>query len=480
LDDGTPTLRRLEDQARKELRLFDYPPRRWTLRQQVNGEPVHDVCIVGGGQAGIAVAGALKQAHIDDVVICDDSPRGLEGPWITYARMRTLRTVKSLPGPALRVPSLIFQSWYEALHGAAAWEALIRIPKASWAKYLAWLRDVLAIDVRNDTRLTGIRSEHGVLRLEIEQQGIRRTLWSRKLVLATGIRGAGDRRIPRQIVQDLPIDRWAHTADAIDFERLRGKQVFVLGAGASAFDNAATALEHGAATVELHLRRDALPQVNASRWLEFEGLFRHFADLSDAQKWKFMRKIFATPTPPPQDTLERVMRHRNFHMQFDSQLNSVRMAGDSLLLETSQGTRHAHFLILGTGFETNLQQRPELATLLPHIAMWRDVYTPSLGEPSAAIGAYPYLGDAFQFTERHAGACPMLADIHFFNAGAVPSIGPSSFGVNGMAHGVDRLARGISRDLFVGDADRHYEDFLGYQDPDPLEVPLQAAAHAHP
>jgi cation diffusion facilitator CzcD-associated flavoprotein CzcO len=461
----------LEAKVRRELQLFEYPSRPWTQPRRVHGEHVHDVCVIGGGQAGIAVAGALRQARITDVVVCDDSPSGLAGPWITYARMRTLRTVKTLPGPSLRVPALTFQSWYEAQHGAAAWEALVRIPKATWAGYLSWLCGVLAIDVRDDTRLTDIRAEHGVLRIELEQHGARHTLLSRKLVLATGIRGAGGRRIPEHLVNRLPPDRWAHTADDIDFRRLRGKTVLVLGAGASAFDNAATALEAGAIRVDLHLRREALPQVNASRWLEFEGLFRHFADLSDEQKWRFMRKIFATPTPPPQDTLERTMRHPNFHLQFGSTLDSAWVEGDRIVLETNQGVRQADFLILGTGFEADLRLRPELKGLREHIALWRDIYNPNVGEESATIGGYPYLGDAFQFTERLPGACPILSDIHLFNPGALPSIGPSSFGINGMAHGVERLARGISRDLFLGDATRHYEDFLAYQDPDPLELP---------
>ena len=45
--------------------------------------------------------------------------------------------------------------------------------------------------------------------------------------------------------------------DDIDFAALRGKVVGVLGAGASALDNAAVALEHGASRVHLFCRRPA-------------------------------------------------------------------------------------------------------------------------------------------------------------------------------------------------------------------------------
>ena len=40
-----------------------------------------------------------------------------------YARMDTLRSPKTLTGPALGVPSLTFRAWYEAKYGLDAWEA---------------------------------------------------------------------------------------------------------------------------------------------------------------------------------------------------------------------------------------------------------------------------------------------------------------------------------------------------------------------
>ena len=57
-----------------------------------------------------------------------------------------------------------------------------------------------------------------------------------------GIAASGRWWMPPQ-VEALPRHLRAHTADPIDFAALRGKCVAVLGAGASAFDNAATALE---------------------------------------------------------------------------------------------------------------------------------------------------------------------------------------------------------------------------------------------
>ena len=68
-------------------------------------------------------------------------------------------------------------------------------------------------------------------------------LRARRVVLATGIEGSGQWDVPASIRDGLPRRLWAHTREDIDFGALAGKRVAVLGAGASAFDNAATALD---------------------------------------------------------------------------------------------------------------------------------------------------------------------------------------------------------------------------------------------
>jgi hypothetical protein len=37
---------------------------------------------------------------VTNVLVLDENPAGLEGPWVTYARMVTLRTNKALTGEA--------------------------------------------------------------------------------------------------------------------------------------------------------------------------------------------------------------------------------------------------------------------------------------------------------------------------------------------------------------------------------------------
>src|SRR4051794_4590285 len=249
----------LSRRVHEELALFEYPLKDWvTPMQGPAGETVHNVVVVGGGQTGLATAFGLQRERISGVMVLDANPEGAEGPWVTFARMVTLRTLKFLTGPDLGVPSLTFRAWHEAQYGKPSWADLLRIHKDEWMRYLVWFRDTLNIPVRNNVRLRRIEPRGELLALHLAMPDGADVALTRKLVLATGMEGAGRQRIPEFITRNLPPDRFAHSSDDIDFTSLAGSRVAVIGGGASAFDNAATALEHGAAKVEMFIRRESL------------------------------------------------------------------------------------------------------------------------------------------------------------------------------------------------------------------------------
>src|SRR5690606_18108201 len=144
--------------------------------------------------------------------------------WLTRARMRTLRTPKTRPGPELGIPALSFQAWYEGLNGREAWEAIGRIARTDWAAYLDWFRAQVGVEVRYGTRLAQVVPADGHFELHLDVAGERRVETTRKLVFATGVEGTGGPSIPA-ILDELPADRYAHTGHAIDFEALRGRSV---------------------------------------------------------------------------------------------------------------------------------------------------------------------------------------------------------------------------------------------------------------
>src|SRR6202000_1258550 len=120
-----------------------------------------------------------------------------------------------------------------------------------WAEYLLWFRRAVGVSVRNGDGLLGIApAENELLAATVACAGAVETLYARKIVLATGQEAMGNWTVPEPL-RHLPETLVARTSDKIDFEALRGKNVAVIGAGATAFDNAATALEAGAAEVNL-------------------------------------------------------------------------------------------------------------------------------------------------------------------------------------------------------------------------------------
>ena len=135
----------LEAQVRDDLAKTMHPEAPWL--EPVPGpdaRPALDVLIVGAGQSGIATAFGLMRSQVTNILTLDKAEEGQEGPWLTYARMHTLRSPKHYTGPDLNIPSLTYQSWHEARFGKEHWQNLALIPRPLWAEYLLWFRRVVA------------------------------------------------------------------------------------------------------------------------------------------------------------------------------------------------------------------------------------------------------------------------------------------------------------------------------------------------
>ena len=128
-----------------------------------------------------------------------------------------------------------------------------------------------------------------------------------------------------------------HSVDDIDFAALRGKVVGVLGAGASAVDNAAEALEHGAARVAMLVRRADVPRINKGMGIGSAGFWVGFHALTHAQKWSIVNYIDEQAVPPPRDSMLRVTRHKNFSIIPRCAPTAVRIEDGRVLLDTTRG-----------------------------------------------------------------------------------------------------------------------------------------------
>jgi cation diffusion facilitator CzcD-associated flavoprotein CzcO len=451
----------LTARARDDLTRIAHPKLPWmTPVIGPDGQPALDVLIVGGGQAGVAIAHALMRAQVTNILVVDRAPRGLEGPWLTYARMHTLRSPKDYTGPDLDIPSLGYQSWHEAVYGPAHWQNLDLIARQDWAAYVLWVRDTVGVPVANETDVTDIAPANGMLAIGFANNSIR---YARKIVLATGQDGGGVWWMP-EIIRALPEQFRAHAADAIDFAALKGKRVAVLGAGASALDNAAMALEAGA-SVDLFCRRLEPQVVQPFRWLTFAGFLRHLSDLDDAWRWRFMRHILTVREGFPQPTWDRCARHANFRLVTGAPWDNTQVAGDLVLISTPAGTFEADFLICGTGTMIDFAARPELSRLRHNIAQWRDRYTPPPEERDERLADFPYLGPDFALLPKVPGETDWMRDVHMFNIASTMSFGPSGASINAMTTAVPKLVAGLTRGLFVADVEKHWNSLRSYDIP---------------
>ncbi|MFZ5894946.1 MAG: FAD-dependent oxidoreductase [Myxococcota bacterium] len=451
----------------RDLMLLDYPRRPWlTPRATRHGEPVYDVVIVGGGQSGLTTAFGLSRERVGNVLVVDQNPLDRAGPWLNFARMRTLRTPKYLTGPDLGIPSLTPRAWYEAQYGDGSWESLGLIPKELWASYLSWYRQTLKIPVQAETRVGALDFDASEQSFVLPCTGVQgeQRLRARRVVLATGIDGSGEWRVPRMLSDALPKRLYAHTRDDIDFETLRGKRIAVLGAGASGFDNAATALDHGAREVHLLFRRQKLVSVNAYRWAEFVGFLKHHADLPDPEKWRFILQILRMGQLPPADTLARAQEHAGFFLHAGAGWNALTNVGDTVLIDTDAGRFEVDFVIVATGFITDLAARPELANFEPFIARWSDRYTPPTSEQNEDLARHPYLGPNFEFSERSPGQAPYLAHLYNYTFGGLLSMGFGGASISGLKYSAARLIAGITRSLFCEDSQSHYQSLCNYSE----------------
>lgn len=423
-----------------------------------------DVLVVGAGHSGLSVGYALRRAGIGNVLLIDAAAEGQQSIWRDRARMNTLRTPKTAPGPELGNPVLGFQAWYEARHGAEAFAAIGRIPRTLWADYLDWLRATLNVPVRFGTALVAVKPAGEHLTVTLRSSGGDETLTVRKLVLATGLGGLGGPNIP-SIVRALPERFYSHSDALIDFAAFADKRVAVLGAGPSAFDQAATALEAGAREVHLYVRAKDLARTPAYRAAVYPGA-DHFQQLPDADRWQVVNHFLSRGTNPPTDSVLRATAFDNFWIHLDSPWDALHVEGEQVQVRSGEETLPFDHLICATGFAVDPRQRPELQGIAADIALWEDRYTAPEALTNAAVARYPYLGEAYQLQPRVAGQAPYIGNVHAFCYAAFASFCRVLGDIPSLRVAVPRLVAGISRDLFLADRDAHLARLTREVDPD--------------
>jgi cation diffusion facilitator CzcD-associated flavoprotein CzcO len=263
-----------------------------------------------------------------------------------------------------------------------------------------------------------------------------------------------------------------HTGDAPERELMSGRDVVVIGLGASAFDYAAEALEGGARNVRILGRSEKLSRVNKAKQITYAGFVHGYPLLLDTEKVAILAHIFQKGIAPPRGTVQRVMRHHNIEIVLGAEVKTASERHGQLVLETAKGAFAADLVVLGTGYRIELGQAAYLAPHLDVLATWADhLDGPAPGE----FLEFPYLGPRFEFTpkpEREEGA-DFLPRLTCFNHAAMMSLGNLANDIPAVSEGAERLTRGIAAALYLEDLPRHWQNLETYEEGELLgdEIP---------
>jgi cation diffusion facilitator CzcD-associated flavoprotein CzcO len=464
-DAGLAALRKI---ARHDLARLNYPPANWVPeRAGPDGRRALDVLVVGAGMCGQTVGYGLLREGIANIRVIERETHGREGPWNTTARMPILRSPKHLTGPDLGVPSLTFRAWYEAQHGAEGWAALYKIPRLDWLNYLLWVRETVDLKVENGVALLKIEPAGDLLRATLSTG---ETVHARKVVMANGRDGSGGFRWPvlPSFDPEGPKRKGLvfHTLEDIDFSKLIGKRIGILGVLATAIDNACTALEAGAREAICYARRPHLPQVNKSKGVSFPGFQRGQGMLDDDWRWRIYTYMLAAGSPPPHESVLRAQKLKGFSFRFAEPWLDMIVESGGVTVKTAKSTERFDAVLIGTGFDIDMSRVKELAAFAPNVKLWADMRSADEAKANAEAARYPYVGRGFELEEKTIGKTPCLKDIHLFNWGSILSQGALAGDIPGLFVGATRLVQAISHTLFTADIERHVQNMHAVEDPE--------------
>ena len=284
------------------------------------------------------------------------------------------------------------------------------------------------------------------------------------MVLATGREGQAAPRVPAPLAPFLgPGEPVRHGSEDIDFAALAGRRVAVVGLAATAFDNAAAALEAGAAEVFLVGRAPALPRLNKMKQTVYPGFTHGFPELPDREKLGLLDHVTRCRIAPPRDSVLRISSHPRLRLRLGAEITgAARGEGAAIRLETTKGAirrrssdpRH-RLRLRSRGAERDRR-------LAPEILRWRDRVPEAAGE----WGECPYLGPDFAFRPRPEARVEGLDRVHCFTHAAQLTLGNLANDIPAVSEGAERLARAIAASLFVEDRDHHRRCLEDYAEPE--------------
>ena len=422
---------------------------------------------------GLACAAALMQRGLS-VVAYDEAPAGLEGPVGDDRADGDAAQPEAARRPGARhpvadLPRLVRGAVRPRRVGRArqdpapAMDGLPALvpPRARAAGAQRPSRD--------RPRAAGDATADGLVALRTRGRRPRDRARSRAAsCVATGRAGLGGPSLPA-FADALPRTRWAHSSDDNDYAQLAGLRVGVVGAGASAMDSAATALEAGAAHVHLLVRRADLPRINKGKGAGNPGLRAGLRAPA--------RRLEMAHPPLHQRAAGAAAAQQHAARLAPRRTRTSTSASRSRAVETRRRAAGAHLGRADRARLPDLRDRLQgrlapAADAAPHRAVH-----PDLEGPLPAAGrrrrqrarrvARPRAGVRVPAARRHATA-PGLERVHCLCYPATLSLGVITGDIPAISEGAQQLAGTLAGLLYAEDIEHHYERLEAYAEPEIL------------
>lgn len=320
-----------------------------------------DLLIVGAGPFGLALA-AYAQAHgIRYRVVGvpmgfwrDNMPRGM-----------FLRSGCDWSLDPLNVHSI--NAYLEKLGKRC--RDVLPLSRDFYLDYASWLQSEKGLESENRV-VTSLNKDGAGL---IAQTGDGRRIRSRNVVVAIGFGNFA--HTPAELALMFPPDRYHHSCHFVDFSRLEGRRVLIIGGRQSAFEWTALIREAGAEAVHVSYRHDT-PRFEPSDWSWVNGIVDNmsadpgwFRRLSPAEKEQLNRRFWEEGRHKLEPWLAPRIDHPNVHLHPHTNVSGAGAGASGISVSLDNGESFTvDQVVFATGYRVDLKRVPFLAGgLLPSL-----------------------------------------------------------------------------------------------------------------
>jgi len=317
-----------------------------------------DLLIIGAGPYGLAMASHARHLGVDHIVVGKpmefwkaNMPRGMflrsasdwpldpEGVHTIEKFLQTQSLIPANVEPLSLQFYLGYAGWFQERKRIEAVPVLVR-------------------------RLDYVEDADHRFRATMEDG---RIIIAHHVVIAVGFKYF--KHLPSEFIERLPVGRYSHTCDLVDFGGLRGKRCLILGGRQSAFEWAALLNEAGAAAVDVSHRHDS-PAFKAADWSWVNPLVDAmvgdpgwFRRLSQEDKDAVSHRLWAEGRLKVEPWLEPRVMKRTITLWPKTQLVAVdERANHELTVRLNNGgALTVDAIILATGYKVKIDQVPFLA-----------------------------------------------------------------------------------------------------------------------